>query len=390
MILPEIMPGVVTGFLLAFTLSLDDFIISFFTTGSGSLHSFHHYLFDGKTGYQSQDQRIVDTDVYCGARTSADRKQAVLCQQQKRDRSNEYIIQNNTVDKGEMEMKKRIASFAVLLLAVAVILTACGSPGTGKGDRSEKVVLNVFNWGDYMCDTVLEAFEKEYPHIKVNYETYTTNEDMYVKIKTGGSAYDVAFPSDYMIKRMIDEGLVKEINMDNIPNYKYIDDQFKNLSFDPDNKYSVPYLWGTVGILYNKTMVTEPVDSWSILWDEKYKKQIIMSDSERDSIGITLKMLGYSMNTKNIDELEEAKQKMIEQKPLVLAYLVDEAKDMMVAESAAMAVVWSGDALIAMGENENLAYAIPQGGHQLLVRLHGDPVDKQASERGRNFHKLPV
>lgn len=261
-----------------------------------------------------------------------------------------------------MEMKKRIASFAVLLLAVAVILTACGSPGTGKGDGSEKVVLNVFNWGDYMCDTVLEAFEKEYPHIKVNYETYTTNEDMYVKIKTGGSAYDVAFPSDYMIKRMIDEGLVKEINMDNIPNYKYIDDQFKNLSYDPDNKYSVPYLWGTVGILYNKTMVTEPVDSWSILWDEKYKKQIIMSDSERDSIGITLKMLGYSMNTKNIDELEEAKQKMIEQKPLVLAYLVDEAKDMMVAESAAMAVVWSGDALIAMGENENLAYAIPKEG----------------------------
>ena len=259
-------------------------------------------------------------------------------------------------------MKKRIASFAVLLLAVAVILTACGSPGTGKGDGSEKVVLNVFNWGDYMCDTVLEAFEKEYPHIKVNYETYTTNEDMYVKIKTGGSAYDVAFPSDYMIKRMIDEGLVKEINMDNIPNYKYIDDQFKNLSYDPDNKYSVPYLWGTVGILYNKTMVTEPVDSWSILWDEKYKKQIIMSDSERDSIGVTLKMLGYSMNTKNIDELEEAKQKMIEQKPLVLAYLVDEAKDMMVAESAAMAVVWSGDALIAMGENENLAYAIPKEG----------------------------
>ena len=261
-----------------------------------------------------------------------------------------------------MEMKKRIASFAVLLLAVAVILTACGSPGTGKGDGSEKVVLNVFNWGDYMCDTVLEAFEKEYPHIKVNYETYTTNEDMYVKIKTGGSAYDVAFPSDYMIKRMIDEGLVKEINMDNIPNYKYIDDQFKNLSYDPDNKYSVPYLWGTVGILYNKTMVTEPVDSWSILWDEKYKKQIIMSDSERDSIGVTLKMLGYSMNTKNIDELEEAKQKMIEQKPLVLAYLVDEAKDMMVAESAAMAVVWSGDALIAMGEYENLAYEISKEG----------------------------
>jgi spermidine/putrescine transport system substrate-binding protein len=261
-----------------------------------------------------------------------------------------------------MEMKKRVLSIALLLLAMAVTLTACGTPRSDNGEGTEKVVLNVFNWGDYISDTVLEAFEEKYPHIKVNYETFTTNEDMYVKIKTGGSAFDVAFPSDYMIKRMTDEGLLKEINMDNIPNYKFIGDQFKNLSFDPENKYSVPYLWGTVGILYNKTMVTEPVDSWSILWNEKYKRQIIMSDSERDSIGVTLKMLGYSMNTKNIDELEEAKQKMIEQKPLVLAYLVDEAKDMMIAESAALAVVWSGDALIAMNENENLAYAIPKEG----------------------------
>lgn len=251
---------------------------------------------------------------------------------------------------------------AILLLAAAVALSACGSPRSENDGKSEKVVLNVFNWGDYIDDAVIEAFEDKYPHIRVNLETYTTNEDMYVKIRTGGSAYDVVFPSDYMIKRMIDEGLLKEINMDNIPNYKYIGDQFKNLSYDPENKYSVPYLWGTVGILYNKTMVTDPVESWYILWNEKYKKQIIMSDSERDSIGVTLKMLGYSMNSKNIDELEEAKQKLIEQKPLVLAYLVDEAKDMMIAESAAMAVVWSGDALIAMNENENLAYVIPKEG----------------------------
>ncbi len=259
-------------------------------------------------------------------------------------------------------MKKRITTFAVLLITVAVTLSACGSPGSGSGEKTGKVVLNFFNWGDYIEESVIEEFEAKYPHIRVNLETYTTNEDMYVKIKSGGSDYDIAIPSDYMIKRMMDEGLLKEINMDNIPNYKYIGDQFKNLSFDPENKYSVPYLWGTVGILYNKTMVTEPVDSWKILWDEKYAKQIIMSDSERDSIGITLKMLGYSMNSRNIDELEEAKQKLIEQKPLVLAYLVDEAKDMMVAESAALAVVWSGDALIAMQENENLDYAIPKEG----------------------------
>ena len=269
---------------------------------------------------------------------------------------------NYYTSKGEMKMKKKMTFLAVLLLAVAVTLSACGSPGSDGGDGAERVTLNVFNWGEYIDETVIKDFEDKYPNIKVVYETFTTNEDMYVKIKTGGSDYDIAIPSDYMIKRMIDEGLLKEINMENIPNYKYIGDQFKNLAFDPENKYSVPYMWGTVGILYNKTMVTEPVDSWKILWDEKYKKQIIMYDSERDSIGITLKMLGYSMNSKNIDELEEAKQKLIEQKPLVLAYLVDEAKDMMIAESAALAVVWSGDALIAMRENENLAYVIPKEG----------------------------
>ena len=156
--------------------------------------------------------------------------------------------------------------------------------------------------------------------------------------------------------------MLNKINMDNIPNYQYIDDRFKNLSFDPANEYSVPYMWGTVGILYNKTMVSDPVDSWEILWNKKYSKQIVMPDSERDSIGVTLKMLGFSMNTKNISELEQAKEKLMEQKPLVMAYLVDEVKDIMIGENAALAVVWSGDAYYCMSENENLAYAIPKEG----------------------------
>lgn len=255
---------------------------------------------------------------------------------------------------------RRVLSIITAVTLLAVMLTGCG--GNNGGAAGETVTINVFNWGDYIGESVIKDFEDKYPNIKVNYETFSTNEDMYVKIKTGGSAYDVAIPSDYMIKRMLDEGLVKKIDIKNIPNYKFIDERFKNLSFDPQNEYSVPYMWGTVGILYNKTMVTDTIDSWEILWNEKYKKQIIMPDSERDSIGITLKMLDYSMNTKNIAELEAARDKLIEQKPLVLAYVVDEVKDMMIGESAAMAVVWSGDAYYCMSENENLEYVIPKEG----------------------------
>lgn len=251
--------------------------------------------------------------------------------------------------------KRRLIALMTTVLCLAVFITACGS-------SPSKVTINVFNWGEYIGETTIADFESAYPNIKVNYENFTTNEDMYVKIKTGGSAYDVAIPSDYMIRRMLNEGLLKKIDGNNIPNSKYIDQRFKSLSYDPQNEYSVPYMWGTVGILYNRTMVSDPVDSWKILWNEKYKKQILMPDSERDSIGITLKMLGYSMNTLSIPELEEAKVELLKQKPLVLAYVVDEVRDMMIGESAAIAVVWSGDAYYCMSENENLAYAIPKEG----------------------------
>jgi spermidine/putrescine transport system substrate-binding protein len=257
--------------------------------------------------------------------------------------------------------RARFLAAAIIPLMLALATTACGSAKAG-GDDGKRVTLNVYNWGDYIGETTVKDFETKYPNINVNYETFTTNEDMYVKIKSGGAAYDVAIPSDYMIKRMLDEDMLNKIDMSNIPNYKYIGDRFKNLSYDPQNEYSVPYMWGTVGILYNKTMVSDTVDSWKILWDKKYEKQILIPDSERDSIGVTLKMLGFSMNTKNIDELEAAKKKLIEQKPLVLAYVVDEVKDKMIGGEAALAIVWSGDAYYCMGENEDLAYAIPKEG----------------------------
>lgn len=254
-------------------------------------------------------------------------------------------------------MKKNVKrSIAlVLVLMIAFSITACGE---------EKVVLNVYNWGDYIDESVLDEFEKEY-NIKINYETFATNEDMYWKIKSGGTNYDVAFPSDYMIEKMIKEDMLNKIDMNNIPNYKNIDDRFKNLDFDPNNEYSVPYMWGTLGILYNTKMVDDVVDSWDILWNEKYKGQILMLNSQRDSIAVALKKLGYSLNTNNVSELEEAKKELIKQKPLVLSYVGDEGKAMMVSEEAALSVVWSGDAVAMMEENPNLKYVVPKEGSNL-------------------------
>lgn len=271
--------------------------------------------------------------------------------------------------------RKFIWLTAVSLIFI-LILAGCG--------QRNRTTIKVYNWGDYIDKSVINDFEKEYD-INVIYTTYATNEDMYVSIKHGGSSYDVAFPSDYMISRMIDEDMLQKVNLDNIPNYKYIDDIFKNLPFDPKNEYSIPYMWGTLGIMYNKTMVDDPVDSWEILWDEKYSKQILMLDSQRDSIGLTLQMLGYSMNSKNVDELEEAKEKLMEQKPLVLAYVGDEVKDKMVGGGAALAVVWSGDAVAMKWENPDLEYVLPKEGGNLWFDSAVIPKDSSHKEEAELF-----
>jgi len=239
-------------------------------------------------------------------------------------------------------------------------LTACGGNNNGS-DNKTTASITVYNWGDYIDPTVIDDFEKQYG-IDVTYEIFTTNEEMYVKLSSGGSSYDVIFPSDYMIARLIKEDMLHKIDMSKITNYQYIGDQFKNLDYDPNNEYSVPYMWGTLGILYNTTMVDDPVDSWDILWNPKYEKDIFMLDSQRDSIAVALKKLGYSLNTRDEAQLEEAKQELIKQRPLVLSYVGDEVKDKMIGGEAALAVVWSGDAIYCMWENEDLAYAIPKEG----------------------------
>lgn len=251
---------------------------------------------------------------------------------------------------------KKIVMVIVLLSMIAVFAVGCAS--------DDKPTINVYNWGDYIDSDVLRDFEDEFD-IKVNYSMYETNEDMYIKLKQGGSSYDVVIPSDYMIERMIREDLVLKIDMDNVPNIANIEEELMYPEYDPTNEYSVPYMWGTVGILYNTTMVDEVVDSWDILWDGKYADQIIMLNSQRDSLAVALKRLGYSMNTRDIGELEEARDELLAQKPLVYAYLGDQVKDTMIAGEAALAVVYSGDAVNMIRDNPDLAYALPREGSNL-------------------------
>ena len=228
-----------------------------------------------------------------------------------------------------------------------------------------KETITVYNWGDYIDPDVIYQFEEE-TGIRVIYETFETNEDMYTKLSKAKASYDVICPSDYMVERMIREKLLQPINWDNIPNAAQIQERFRNLSYDPDNAYSVPYTWGTMGILYNTTMVSEAPTSWQTLWDEQYADSILMLNAPRDTMAITLKSLGYPLNSTDEVQLEEAKNVLIEQSPMVLAYVVDEVKDKMIAGEAAVALVWSGDATYCMSENDELDYVIPVEGSNIF------------------------
>jgi len=279
-------------------------------------------------------------------------------------------------------MKKRIVLFLVIVMVIGVVTTGCGE---------SKPTLNVYNWGDYIDPDVLDMFEEEYG-VKVVYDTYATNEDLYVKLKQGGSSYDVIFPSDYMIERMIRENLLAEIDITNMDQIAKVDDTFMNLDYDPDNKFSVPYMWGTVGIIYNKTMVSRPLTKWADLWDEEFSGDIIMLNSQRDTIAVALKKLGYSLNTRNIAELEAARDELISQKSLVYAYLGDEVKDVIVGEEAAIAVVWSGDAVSMIRENPDLEYVMPEEGTNLwfdAMVVPNNAKNKEDAQKFINFMTRP-
>ena len=285
-------------------------------------------------------------------------------------------------------MKKRnvkLTSVIGITIASMAILSGCGSSTDGENGK-----VIVYNWGEYIDPETIQMFEEE-TGIEVVYDEFETNEIMYPKVESGAAEYDVVCPSDYMIDKMIQNGLLQELNYDNIPNAKAnIGAQYYEQAedFDPGNKYAVPYCWGTVGILYNKTMVDEPITSWGQLWDEKYKDNILMQDSVRDAFMVAEKLNGFSMNTVDPSELETAKNALIEQKPLVQAYVIDQVRDKMIGGEAAIGVIYSGEAIYTQRENPDLEYVIPEEGTNVWIDcwcILKDAPNKENAEKFIDF-----
>ena len=375
-VLPDIMPGIFSGFLLAFTMSLDDFVITHFTKGPG--------VDTLSTKIYSEVRKGIKPEMYA---LSTLMFVTVLI----------LLILINLSPAGKRKKNvpvrfgraRKIGRFffqKLIPVAMAVLIVIGGFIYGQKDGTSKNGQVIVYNWGEYIDPEIIDLFEEE-TGIDVIYEEFETNEIMYPKIQSGAIAYDVVCPSDYMIQRMIENDLLAEINYDHIPNLKYIGDNYMKMSrqFDPENKYSVPYLWGTVGILYNKKMVDEPVDSWGILWDKKYEDSILMQDSVRDAFAVALKYLGYSLNSTDLDELEAAKNLLIEQKPLVQAYVIDQVRDKMIGGEAALGVIYSGEALYCQQENPDLDYVIPKEGTNIWIDSWVIPKNAKNVENAEAF-----
>lgn len=304
-------------------------------------------------------------------------------------------------------MKKIFAILlcAVLLTSVPVSLFAQDTAGDTdpyafdeeyySKFKGQGIKLYVYNWGEYIADgtegseDVIEIFE-ELTGIDVEYTTFDTNEALYSKLQSGSAYYDVIIPSDYMISRMIDKDMLEKLDFSNIPNFeKYVSDTFKSdVEYDPTLEYSVPYTWGTVGIIYNTKYVTKTVDSWDILWDEDYAGKILMFDNSRDAFAIALEKLGYSVNTENEEEINEAAELLKEQKPLVQAYVMDQIFDKMEEENAWVAPYYAGDFITMHEQNENLAFCFPKEGSNFFVDAMCIPKgckNKEAAEMFINF-----
>ena len=295
---------------------------------------------------------------------------------------------------------RKIALLLCLVLTLAM-LTGCGSKTTepaapAAADSGETastetaaksdVELTVFNWYDYIDPAVIDMFEEE-TGITVKYANFTTNEEMFTKVEAGAGTYDVLFPSEYMVERLIAGDLLAELDLSSMPNFANVKEGLKNPSYDPGNKHSVPYMWGTLGILYNTEMVDGEITSWSALFDQKNAGKVIMMNSMRDTIGLALKYLGYSMNTRDEAEINAAKDILVKQKQdkIESGYLLDETKDKMVGNEAAIAIIYSGDAQYAIEKNDKLKYVIPEEGSNIWTDSMCIPKSSQHVAEAQQF-----
>ena len=380
---PDIMPGVISGFLLAFTMSLDDFVITYFTKGPG--------IDTLSTKIYSEVRKGIKPEMY-SLSTILFATVLILLLLVNFSPSDRNAGQE--AQKAHRLSKKkrsfgRIPQIIVgrVLPVLMVVVIAGGGIYYGRANLTsgtEQVII--YNWGEYIDPEVLDMFEEE-TGIQVIYEEFETNEIMYPKIQSGAIAYDLVCPSDYMIQKMIQNDLLQPLNFDNIPNAKNIGQVYyeKSRQFDPDNQYSIPYCWGTVGILYNTKMVDEPIDSWTVLWDTQYKDNILMQDSVRDAFAVALKTLGYSLNSTSIHELTQAKDLLVQQKPLVQAYVIDQVRDKMIGSEAAIGVIYSGEAIYTQTENPDLAYVVPKEGSNMWIDSWVMPKNAPNKENAEKF-----
>lgn len=344
-VLPEILPGVVTGMIMAFTLSLDDFVISYFTQGSG-FQTLPIRIY-------SMTKKTVTPKMYALATIIFFVILALLLISNLTDEENRGSRAKKREISAKDDKPRRkwsrilVPAAAFCILAVTLILTVAGN--------GQELVLNVYNWGEYISDgsegslDTVAAFEQWYEEtygvkVKVNYDTYPSNEDMYNKLKSGAISYDLVIPSDYMIAKMREEGMLLPLNFRNIPNYEYISERFRGLYYDPEDRYSVPYTYGVVGVIYNANVVDEAdTGSWDLLWNEKYAGNILQFNNPRDAFGTAQYKLGLDVNSTDKADWDLAQQALQEQSPLLKGMVMDEIYNMMASGEAAIGTYYAGD-----------------------------------------------
>ena len=353
-IIPEIKPGIVSGALTAFTMSIDDFIISYFTAGS-STSTLAMTIYGMTKKRVSPEINAISTLLFVTVLV------LLAIVNLRESRAKRRGKAHRAVSRRGHKVLRGIAAGAAACALVAVLIV------TGRSANTERVV-NVCSWGEYIDESLIDEFEQK-TGITVNYQTAESNEALYSLIEMGGADFDVIVPSDYMVARLIDEGLLAELDYDNIPNYALIGDQYKGLSYDPENKYTVPYTWGTLGIIYNTTMVDEEITSWDAMFDTKYAGQVLMINNSRDAMAAALLDLGYSINTTDEGELQEAFELLAGAKKdgVYQAFVMDQVFQKMEGGNAAIAMYYAGDYLTMLENNEDLRFVIPDEGSNWFV-----------------------
>ena len=367
--LPEIKPGIVSGALIAFTMSIDDFIISYFTAGSS--HSTLAMAIYGMTKKRvTPEVNAISTLLFLSVLVLLVLSNVKEVRQETRERLG-VARKPSALERARQKFAEPRYLWARRGLAGALACVFIASVGVLSYATGSRPVVNVCSWGEYIDTDLINQFE-EATGIRVNYQTADSNETLYSLLKSGGADYDVIVPSDYMIGRLIAEDMLEPLDYSQIPNFDLIDDRFKNLSYDPENRYTVPYTWGTLGIIYNAAVVDEEITSWGALYDDKYAGNVLLINNSRDAIGEALLYLGYSVNTTNPDEIRQAYDLVADanRRGVFQGRVMDEIFQKMEGGNAAIATYYAGDYLSMVdnqAEGVDLAFVIPEEGSNWFV-----------------------